>query len=209
MLLAVAIPVLAILIGITYQQIGSARDRKRFPPPGRLIPLNDVCLHVRIKGQGATTVVFESGVAASSVNWTRVQDAVSEFASAVSYDRAGYAWSGPCRHDLTGADMAGMLREALRSAGLKPPYVLVGHSFGALLVRIYADLWPEDVGGLVLVDPALLGEWANASPAKLKMLSRGVALSRRGAFLARIGFVRLSLSLLTSGAGPFLSSSQN
>ena len=200
MLFAIAIPVLVILVGVAYQRIGSARDRRRYPPPGRMVAVNAVPLHVRIEGQGSPTVVFESGVAASSVNWTRVQNAVAQFTTTMSYDRAGYAWSGSCPNDLTATEMAEMLREALTLAGLKPPFVLVGHSFGALLVRIYADLWPNEVAGLVLVDPALLAEWANPSPVKLRMLARGVALSRRGAFLARIGFVRLSLSLLTSGA---------
>jgi pimeloyl-ACP methyl ester carboxylesterase len=54
--------------------------------------------------------------------------------------------------------------------------------------------------GLVLVDPALVGEWRDPSPERLRMLRRGIALSRRGAWLARIGFVRLSLTLLASGA---------
>jgi pimeloyl-ACP methyl ester carboxylesterase len=200
MLFTIAIPVLVILVGVAYQRIGSARDRRRYPPPGRIVSVNAVPLHVRISGQGSPTVVFESGVAASSVNWTRVQNAVAEFTSTMSYDRAGYAWSGSSPDDLTAVEMVSMLREALALTGLRPPYVLVGHSFGALLVRIYADLWPKEVAGLVLVDPALLAEWANPAPAKLRMLARGVALSRRGASLARIGFVRLSLSLLTSGA---------
>ncbi len=148
MLFAIAIPVLVILLGVAYQRIGSARDRRRYPPPGRMIAVNAVPLHVRIEGQGSPTVVFESGVAASSVNWTRVQNAVAQFTTTMSYDRAGYAWSGSCPNDLTATEMAEMLREALTLAGLKPPFVLVGHSFGALLVRIYADLWPNEVAGL-------------------------------------------------------------
>jgi pimeloyl-ACP methyl ester carboxylesterase len=91
------------------------------------------------------------------------------------------------------------LRALLQQAGLAPPFILVGHSFGAFLMRLYADRWPEEVAGLVLIDPALVQEWGEPEPGRLRMLGRGVSLSRRGGFLARIGFVRLSLSLLTSG----------
>jgi pimeloyl-ACP methyl ester carboxylesterase len=200
MLLVIAIPVLLILVGVVYQRIGSAQDLRRYPPPGRIVVVNGVRLHVKIKGQGGPTVVFESGVAASSVNWTRVQNEVAQFTSAVTYDRAGYAWSGASARALAPDEMMEMLREALSQAGLQPPYIFVGHSFGALLVRIYADLWPGEVAGLVLVDPPLLAEWANPEPHRLTMLRRGVALSHRGALLARIGFVRLALSLLAGGS---------
>ena len=101
---------------------------------------------------------------------------------------------------LSPDEMVGSFRQLLAQVGLTPPFVLVGHSFGALLVRIYADRWPEEVAGLVLVDPALVAEWGNPTPQRLRMLGRGIALSRRGALLARIGFVRFSLSLLTRGA---------
>jgi pimeloyl-ACP methyl ester carboxylesterase len=200
MLLVIAIPLFVLLLGVVYQWIGSARDLKRYPPPGRIIDVNGVRLHVRTKGQGTPTVVFESGVAASSVNWTRLQDSVAQFTSTATYDRAGFAWSGASPNALTPIEIVELLREALSRAGLEPPYILVGHSFGALLIRIYADLWPQETAGLVLVDPALLLEWANPTPQRLRMLGRGVALSRRGALLARIGFVRLSLSLLAGGA---------
>jgi pimeloyl-ACP methyl ester carboxylesterase len=200
LLLFAAIPVFLILIGILYQSVGAARDRRRYPPPGQLIDVHGVRLHLRMKGEGSPPVVFESGVAASSVNWTRLQDEVAAFTSTVTYDRPGFAWSGGSPRELTAMEMTAMLREALSHAGLKPPYVLVGHSFGALLVRIYADIWPREVAGLVLVDPALLLEWANPGPQRLRMLGRGVALSRRGALLARIGFVRFALSLLAGGA---------
>jgi pimeloyl-ACP methyl ester carboxylesterase len=84
-------------------------------------------------------------------------------------------------------------------AGLAPPYILVGHSFGALLVRLYANRWPEEVAGLVLIDPALVQEWGSPDEGRLRMLGRGVSLSRRGGLLAKIGFVRFSLAMLTSG----------
>ena len=81
--------------------------------------------------------------------------------------------------------------------------MIVGHSFGGLLARLYARAYPAEVAGLVLVDPALASEWSAPSPARRAMLERGVRLSRRGATLARFGVVRLGLGLAAAGARPF------
>jgi pimeloyl-ACP methyl ester carboxylesterase len=78
--------------------------------------------------------------------------------------------------------------------------VLVGHSFGGLIVRTFASRYPEAVAGLLLVDPVETSEWASPSEAQKNRLRRGVALSRRGALLARFGVVRFALSLLEGGS---------
>jgi pimeloyl-ACP methyl ester carboxylesterase len=88
----------------------------------------------------------------------------------------------------------------LKAAGIEPPYVLVAHSFGALVARAYAYFYPDYVKSLVLLDPVSICNWANCSPAEKRRLRLGVKLSRRGAFLARFGIVRIALLLLTSGA---------
>jgi pimeloyl-ACP methyl ester carboxylesterase len=96
--------------------------------------------------------------------------------------------------------MVSDLRALLAAAGEEPPYILVGHSFGGLVVRLYAASYPDEVVGIVLVDPALLTEWANPPPHQRAVLQRGVRLARRGAWLARVGFVRLTLALASAGA---------
>jgi pimeloyl-ACP methyl ester carboxylesterase len=79
-------------------------------------------------------------------------------------------------------------------------FVLVGHSFGGLIVRLFQQRWPERVAGMVLVDPVVRAEWRDLGEARQAMLARGVRLSRRGALLARAGIVRLALNMLTSGS---------
>jgi len=104
-------------------------------------------------GRGGATVVFENGLGGPLENWGKVQPDVSRFARTVSYDRAGAGLSedGPPPRD--GRRIASELRSALRAAGIAPPYILVGASLGGPYIRIFAGMYPDDVAGLVLVDP--------------------------------------------------------
>ena len=144
-------------------------------------------------------VVFESGISATCLNWTQVRAEVEGFARACTYDRAGLGWSDAATSPRTTSVLVDELHALLKGAGISPPYILVGHSFGGMIVRAYAARYRDRVAGLVLVDPLSPGEWLSISPAQARMLRFGVKLSRRGAVLARIGIVRASLGLLMSG----------
>ncbi len=158
-------------------------------------------LHVQVQGHGSPVVVLEAGIAASSLSWSLVQKRAAEFATLVSYDRAGFGWSDPPSHRCTADDAARDLAMMLESAGFdRGPFFLVGHSFGGLIVRVFEQQYPERVAGMVLVDPVSRTEWRNASDHRRQMLARGVGLSRRGAVLARLGVVRVGLRLLTGGS---------
>ena len=191
----VLVPATLLLAGWIYQRIGSARDRRRCPPPGRIVN----GLHVHMTGSGLPPVVLESGIAASSLSWTRVADQLSRQFTTVRYDRAGLAWSKLAREPRTPDSIVRDLKQLLDAIKLPRPFVLVGHSFGGLIARLYAARYPGELLGLVLVDPALLTEWADPPTQRRHMLQRGVILSRRGAWLARVGFVRLALHLATGG----------
>lgn len=106
-----------------------------------------------IAGSGHATVVFENGYATPLETWGRVQPEVSTFARTVSYDRAGFGLSerGPSPRD--GRRIAVELHGALQRASVRPPYILVGHSLGGLYARIFAGMYPDEVAGMVLVDP--------------------------------------------------------
>jgi pimeloyl-ACP methyl ester carboxylesterase len=110
-------------------------------------------LRMLVSGSGASTVVFENGLGPPLEMWGKVQPHVSRFARTVTYDRAGVGLSedGPSPRD--GRQIVTELRAALRAAGLPPPYVLVGASFGGLYVRVFAGMYPAEVSGMVLVDP--------------------------------------------------------
>lgn len=122
-------------------------------PPGRMVDIGGRRLHLNCSGNGTPTVVVENGGGSFSVDWALVQPAVAQFTRICTYDRADYAWSdpGPVR-DLPEEVMVD-LELLLRLGDVKPPYVLVGQSIGGLFVRDFQRRFPEQVAGMVLVDP--------------------------------------------------------
>jgi pimeloyl-ACP methyl ester carboxylesterase len=168
----------------------------KIPPPGRMVDVGGRRLHVNVAGQGGPIVLLEAGIAASSLSWVLVSKQVAEFTTVVSYDRAGFGWSDPAPHLCTALDFARDLALLLEKTEIQGPLVLVGHSFGALIARIFEQTYPGRVAGLVLVDPVCRAEWHEPKP----MLARGVMLSRRGELLARLGVVGVALKLLMSGS---------
>ena len=172
----------------------------KIPPPGQMVDIGGRRLHVAVSGHGSPCVVLEAGIAASSISWTLVARRVAEFTTAITYDRAGFGWSDPAPHRCTALDGARDLALLLEKMRMKGPLVLAGHSFGGLIARVFQQMNPEGIAGLVLVDPVCRIEWREANEARRRMLARGVALSRRGERLARLGIVKLALHLLLSGS---------
>ncbi|MEP6912189.1 MAG: alpha/beta hydrolase, partial [bacterium] len=128
-------------------------------------------LNLLTAGHGTPTVILEAGFGAGIASWTSVHSEIAKFTRVVAYDRAGLGQSGPGPKPRTAKQFAIELHTALKNAGINPPYVLVGHSMGGITVRVFADMYPRDVAGLVLVDPSQEGfnDWIKAHPAqKLK-----------------------------------------
>jgi len=146
---------LAALLGLTAsaEAICEARDRVRFPPPGQMIDIGGRRLHILCKGTApGPTIVIEQGAGSPSILWWPIQDKVAAFARVCTYDRAGYLWSDPAKTVRTLEDRVADLHALLAGAKIPAPYILVGHSFGGPLVRLYAHLHPTEIAGMVLVD---------------------------------------------------------
>jgi pimeloyl-ACP methyl ester carboxylesterase len=126
----------------------------RYLPPGKLIDIGGWRLH--LYGQGtkkeSPAVILEAGLGDFSFDWSLVQPEVAKFARVYSYDRAGSAWSdiGPKPHTMQ--QTVYNLHTLLQKANVPPPYILVGASYGGLLVRLFAQLHPKEVAGIILVD---------------------------------------------------------
>jgi pimeloyl-ACP methyl ester carboxylesterase len=188
--------------GFLYQRLGGHLDRRRYTGSGRLINIGQGCkLYLLEKGSGGPTVLFESGIAATNLNWCRIQETVSRFTHTASYDRGGLGWSSPANSARTPGNIAIELHAMLERAGIKPPYVLVGHSFGGLVMRRYAVLYPEDVAGIVLVDPMRCEEWPPLDPTKQAQLDRGTKLTGYAIPIAHLGLARLAVTSLLCRSG--------
>jgi pimeloyl-ACP methyl ester carboxylesterase len=111
-------------------------------------------LNLYCMGSGERTVLFDAGGSDWSVVWALVQPAVANRARACAYDRAGLGYSDPSAAPRSPAAIVEDLHALVRAAGLRTPLILVGHSLGGFNVKLYAALYPDDVAGLVLVDPA-------------------------------------------------------
>ncbi|HXG92063.1 MAG TPA: alpha/beta hydrolase [Blastocatellia bacterium] len=124
-----------------------------YPPAGRLADIGGYKLHISCAGAGSPAVIFISGAGDFSFDWSLVQPAASRFSEVCSYDRAGLAWSDLGPVPRTMRQDAYELHLLLKKAGVRPPFILVGHSIGGLISRVYAARYPGEVAGMLLVDP--------------------------------------------------------
>jgi pimeloyl-ACP methyl ester carboxylesterase len=118
----------------------------------------------------------------------------------VTYDRAGVGWSEPGPFPRTAGRIADELWQLLQRGRIDGPYVLVGHSYGGFVMRLFTARHPEQVAGLVLIEPALPEQWIDPSPERRALMSRGVRLCGYGVTAARLGIARAVSILASIGA---------
>lgn len=205
LLIALAVVAGLPLLGWAVQRTGTSLDRIRYPAPGRLIQVGGHKLHLyeTTPSPGAPhgpVVLFESGIGASSLSWSRVQPEIAPFLPTAAYDRAGLGWSDAATTPRTTKQVNHELFAMLDQAGIRERVVLVGHSFGGMTALSAACSHPSRVAGVVLVDPLTPPEWMLPGPVQKRMLEHGVFLSERGAALARLGIVRTALRLAMLGS---------
>ena len=135
-------------------------------PPGRLIHIGQRKVHLFCEGSGGPTVIIEVGSSTPARVWRGVQDKIAAFTHVCAYDRAGYGWSDPEPKPRTMDDRAQELHNVLQTGGEHPPYILLGHSYGGFLVRLFAKDHPGEAIGMVLVDAAEEGSFF--SPAAVR-----------------------------------------
>ena len=120
--------------------------------PGQLVDVGGFRLNLYCMGSGSPAVVFDSGWGDWAPAWSKVQPQIATWTRSCSYDRAGTGFSDPGPMPRTSVRIAGELRTALHNAGITGPYILVGSAFGGDNVRTFADMYMDEVAGLVLVD---------------------------------------------------------
>jgi len=146
------IVMILVLVTVTAGAIAKSNLAKKYPAPGQLVDVGGYKMHIQCTGQGSPTVILEAGFADYSATWKHVQPGVAKTTRVCSYDRAGYGWSDPSPHPRTASWRVNELHTLLVNADVQGPYVLVGHSLGGMLMRMYAYNYPDKVIGMVLVD---------------------------------------------------------
>jgi pimeloyl-ACP methyl ester carboxylesterase len=153
-----------LLAGVVYQFVTTKIDERRYPALGEMVDAGDYNLHLNCTGggEGAPTVVMDSGLGGTVLDWQLVQPELAKSARVCTYDRAGMGWSDSGNQPRTSRQIVKELRTVLGNAGVRGPYVLVGHSFGGTNMQVYASRYPDKVAGMVLVDSAVEDEKAVA-----------------------------------------------
>lgn len=195
-----AVLVAVVLLGaFLYEHIGAWRDGRVLKQIGRSVDIGGRTLNIYCSGEGSPTVIFVSARTAPGYVWTPTQRGVSAFTRACWYDRADLGWSdsGP---DPEWADAAARdLHRLVQNAGLRPPLVLVGHSFGGYVIRLYHHAYPGEASGMVFVDTALedAGTIQGMPHREMPRIPRPVILGL-STVLGQLGMIRF----LASSPGP-------
>jgi pimeloyl-ACP methyl ester carboxylesterase len=153
-----------LLAGIVFQFVTTKIDEHRYPALGDMVDVGGYNLHLNCTGGagGAPTVVMDSGLGGSVLDWQLVQPELAKSTRVCTYDRAGMGWSDSGAQPRTSQQIVRELHTLLSNAGVRGPYVLVGQSFGGTNMQVYASRYPDEVAGMVLVDSALEDEKAVA-----------------------------------------------
>jgi pimeloyl-ACP methyl ester carboxylesterase len=187
--------VLALLGAATYEQIGAWRDARVLKQVGRSVDIGGRTLNISCMGEGSPTVVFVTGRTGSGYVWTPTQRGVSSLTRACWYDRADLGWSDP-GPDPAWADAAARdLHRLVQNAGLHPPFVLVGASFGGHVIRLYHHFYRGEVSGMVFADASHedAGTIPNMPHRDRPPIPRSVILALSTVF-GRLGMMRFMAS---------------
>ncbi len=187
--MGLSIKLLFLLTTTIYHWIATKIETQTYPPIGKRIDIGDYKLHCYSKGQGSPTVILDHSL--GGIDGYFLIDEIAKLTRVFIYDRAGYGWSDSSPYPRTSQEIVSELDVLLIKAGISPPYILVGNSFGSYNVRLYAHQFPEKVVGIILTDglheSGMLNMSISLRSLKLFFIS-GFLMSTLGAIL---GIVRI------------------
>lgn len=190
-------------IGFVWERRAEQVDALRFPPPGQRVDVGGYRLHLLCLGTAAAqrpTIVLDTLSAGSSVYWAWIQPALAKQARVCAYDRAGFGWSDNSTHPPTLAAAVHDLESVLQRGRVAPPYVLVGHSKGGIIVRGFQHAHPEQVAGLVLLESSHPDQFARY-PSLVAESDATLRWMRWVPLAARLGVMRLYIQPSVLGDG--------
>lgn len=165
---------LLLLIGFIFERV-SRSNAEKIKPNGQFTKVANHNLHYLKKGNEGPTIVFETAFdPAGHLQWYNIQKELHKNCTTISYDRAGILWSERGVNTKSGEKIAEELHSLLEKANAPKPYILVGHSLGGMLVRFFVKKYPEDVGGVILVDSQYPNDEKYLSPELFQMVNQGL-----------------------------------
>jgi len=183
--------VILLIVGVAYEQISRINAEENLPAHGDFVDVGGHKLHYYKQGTGGPTVVFESAFdAGGHLQWFNIQKKIADFATSISYDRAGLMWSERGNNPKTGKFIARELHTLLEKSGAAKPYILVGHSLGGTMLRSFVAQYPQDVAGVLLIDSSHPSRQNFMSAELYNMINAGLP----GTFLKfanEVGLLRL------------------
>lgn len=190
-----------LLLTVAHARLEERRDLVRHPLPGRLVDIGGGRrMHVTTPGAGlpGPVVLLIAGLGCPQDVWTRVQGELAQGMPTIAYDRAGLGGSDRARGPRTGQAAVDDLDKLLAAIDEPGPYLVVAHSYGGLLARLFADRHPDRIAGMVLVDSSHPDQLRRSAGQRAGMPVMRMQM-RQNASLARLGFSRLSRSYLLTG----------
>jgi len=183
--------VVLLLVGFSWEQWSRWRAPRIHPPPGELVDIGGRRIHLSCSGSGEPTVILEAGAGAlASIPWMGVVEALGEGTRVCRYDRAGFFWSDPDGQRRDALRIAEDLHSLVDTGAISPPFVMVGHSVGGILMRVYDARYPGEVQGFVFVDSSHPDQERRAPPEVRTSGGGGPPVALMGA-LGRLGVLRL------------------
>lgn len=197
-----------LLTGLAAEKLAELRDRRLYPPPGRMVDTGNGRRHIFCEGRGAPTVVLITGNGIPAILIRPLQDRVAGFSRVCAYDRAGLGWSEPAIRPLNIAGQTGELHKLLAAEGERGPFVMAGHSYGGFIARQYLKDHPHSVAGMALVDAGEEGKVFQ--PEFYPALAAGIGVNEQAERLARFGYQRALVAIDPSIASysPYLTDAE-
>ncbi len=188
----VGLVVLWLGLAAVYGRYAAARDRSLYPPLGVLVDIGGRKIHMYCVGHGAPTVVLEAALGAPTVLWKQMQPRLSRVTRTCSYDRDGIGWSDESNRPRSAQGFSNDLHRALLAAKEHGPFVIAAHSLGGMLALDFARAYPDDVAGMVLLDPTHPRQFTTGSEQWADHM-QALPFFRLGPALAALGLAREAL----------------
>lgn len=195
-----AVILLVLILGFVYEQVGEHLDSNRFQPPGKIINVDGHNMHIFAEGKGNATVVFAAGwkIPCPYVDFYPLYNELSKHTRIAVYDRPGYGWSEKANTPRDIDVIAKEMHELLKKSGEKAPYILVGHSIGSLEVIRFAQLYKDEVKGVVLIDGSNPDMYKNAVKPSAFVSLRTLIFNNSVYLFNKSGIARLLVNVIPS-----------